>query len=121
MESVASVELDLDRKRKWQFDANAIVALHEALGDDAFEQIAELKPPEDENAKPKVGKLYKVFRALLWAGLATDSEEDEKPLTLKQAGSLCSPSKFWEIVSQFMPAYNGSMAGESPNGAAKSE
>jgi hypothetical protein len=145
MRTIPSVDLDLDRKRRWQLDPNAIVALHDVLGDDAMQQIAKLGiPPEDqavfdeakksnpdlkmsefyanppEGFKPAqqaTGPQYRIFRALLWAGLVSDDPN----LTLVSSGSLWRPGDIDELMRKIIPAFNDSLSRESPKEQAKFE
>ena len=100
-----SVTLDLDKPRKWQFDMNAVIALHKALGPKAFQRLSALKPTDEEEKAKSVGfdaERFEVYRALLWCGLVS---EDPK-LTVEAVGALATPFAAVALIVPALDAMN---------------
>ncbi len=111
----SSITISLDRERKWQFDMNAMIALHQALGADAFERIERLKPEEGQPAPKLTPESLEVFRALFWCGLVTGDPK----LTLEEAGALATPRSLIEALPGILKAMNEGMS--DPTVAAAAE
>jgi len=88
--------LDLDKKRKYQLNLNAMINFEEATG----KKLMEMQ--EDE------GFDLVDIRALLWAGL---NEFDD--ITLEEAGGLIYPGNMEKVASQIMGAYESAMPDEA--------
>lgn len=106
------VILELDKKRTWQFDMNAMLALHDALGDDALQQLQSISPPKEDGGPASMkfdAKTFKVMRALLWCGLVSDDPQ----LTLQHVGSFASVRTAVDVLIPALEALNEALAGPS--------
>jgi len=100
-----STMLDLDKPRKWQFDMNATIAFHQALGPKAFERLSALKPSKEEESAKTFGfdaERFEVYRALIWCGLVSD----DATLTLTQVGAMTTPLAAVQLVVPALDAMN---------------
>lgn len=116
--TVPSVTLELDKPRKWQFDMNATIALHQALGPKAFERLSALKPSAEEDAAKAYAfdaERFEVYRALLWCGLVSG----EPTLTLTQVGAMTTPFAAVELIVPALDALNKAL--EDPTAAAPAQ
>lgn len=104
-----SVTLELDKPRKWQFDMNAVIAFHQALGPKAFERLSALKPSEKEDSQRAIGfdaDRFEVFRALIWCGLVSD----DSAVTLSQVGAMTTPFTAVQLIVPALEAMNKAMS-----------
>lgn len=107
--TVPSVTLELDKPRKWQFDMNATIAFHQALGPKAFERLSALKPSEQEDAQRMLGfdaGRFEVFRALIWCGLVSD----DPAITLSQVGAMTTPFTAIDLIAPALDALNRALS-----------
>jgi len=108
---VRSVEITLDRPRRWAFDMNAFLALHEELGANAIQRIRALVS-EESQAKPEDAReRMTVLTVFLWAGFASE----EQPPSLKLLRSLVHPGNIAPLLEQAMSVYGPAMP-EVPQG-----
>lgn len=107
-----SVVLQLDRPRKWQFDANAFIALQQALGEKAFDRIFALSPAGDAPLKV-TAETIEVFRGLLYCGLVSDDPE----ATLQSIGKLVTPRTMMDQLPQILEAMNRGLQDPTPAAA----
>lgn len=106
-----NVVLQLDKPRKWQFDANAFIALQEALGEKAFDRILALTPAKDAELKV-TAETIAVFRGLLYCGLVSD----DPSATLLSIGRLVTPRTVMDLLPSILEAMNKGL--EDPTAAA---
>jgi hypothetical protein len=128
---VPSVEVSLDKKRHICFDVNAHIAFEEATGEQLISVIqglsAQAREAKEEGATyPKLPPM-KTLRAILWAGLLSETLDEngdptEASLTLKQVGALLNLASLFQLFEQIGQAFAVSMpeATDRPTGAAPS-
>lgn len=109
-----TVELELDKPRKWRFSANAIIAFYRALGKDAFKRLEVFRPPEGvsdderlEHSMETMPESLTVFIGLLWCGLLGE----DSSLTLAAVGEMVGPTSMAELLPKLLEAANASMSG----------
>jgi hypothetical protein len=104
-----STTLELDKPRKWQFDMNAVIALHQALGPKAFERLSALKPSEEEDQEQALAfdaDRFEVYRALLWCGLISE----DPTLTLQQVGAMATPFTAVRLIVPALESMNKALS-----------
>jgi hypothetical protein len=106
MRSIPQVEIELDRKRIWRFDMNALEALMTELGDDALDQLHLISDASSKFTKHTV----KIARALLWAGFVGD----DPTLTALEVGKSLSLTYYNEIMVQIYPILAASLQQPKP-------
>ena len=108
-----STTLDLDKPRKWQFDMNAVIAFHQALGPKAFERLSVLKPSAEEESAKTFGfdaERFEVYRALIWCGLVSG----DPALTLTQVGAMATPLAAVQLVVPALDSMNKALSDPTP-------
>lgn len=104
--SVPSVVITVDRERTWQANLSAVIALHDVLGDKAFERIQTLCAPTNGGIKFN-RETFEVFRALVWCGFASEPE----PPTMDAIASHLTPARLIKLIEQVLPLFNESVSG----------
>lgn len=84
------VDIKLDKKRKLQYDLNALAEIEDKLGINIYEMH-----------KIKVG--MKNIRTILWAGLLHEDAE----LTEEQVGSFVNITNIGEVQAKVSEAFSG--------------
>lgn len=84
------VDIKLDKKRKLQYDLNALAEIEDKLGVNIYEMHT-----------IKVG--MKNIRTILWAGLIHEDEE----LTEEQVGSFVNITNIAEVQAKVSEAFSG--------------
>lgn len=101
---IPEITITVDRERVWQANLAAVIALHDVLGDKAFERIQTLCAPEGMKFTRET---FEVFRALVWCGFASQPD----PPTLEQIAASVTPAKLVKLVEQVLPLFNESVSG----------
>lgn len=105
----------LDKPRHWQFDANAVIALHRALGAEPFKRLEALGPRKDESDADRAKRYFtadtfETLRAIVWCGLVS---EDSK-ITPEFVGSKMTPRDMGKILPDMIAAIGESMVDPIP-------
>ena len=103
-----TVILDLDKKRKFKLDLNAMINFEEESG----KSLINMKPDDEFSLKD--------IRAMLWAGINSTIEKEELKLSLEEVGSFVHPGNMAEVSNKIMEVYENSVPeGDSSKGESK--
>lgn len=99
--------LNLDKKRKFKLDLNAMINFEEETG----RSLINMQPDEIFGLKD--------VRAMLWAGLNTCIEDEEDKLTVQEAGALVNPDNMAEVSNKIMDVYENAVPENDNKGETK--
>jgi hypothetical protein len=118
--SVPSVELIIDKPRRWQLDIDAYERVSdgfEELGiieyvENPLESLRELSATgKDENQLKMTRRVNKILRVWIWAGLTGEDPE----LTLKELSRRLTVGRIPKLAIDIFPALTESVAGSPIN------